>query len=262
MILQVKNLHVSLRTWGKKILALQGIEFSLKEGEILGIVGESGCGKSVTAKAIMGLLPNHAAKVEQGQILYLGKDLASLSEAEMRKVRGREIAMVFQDPMTSLNPTQRIGTQIVEGLLLHRPHLKKFAAEAKAIDLLSSVGIAQPEIRFRAYPHTLSGGMRQRAMIALAMACDPKILIADEPTTALDVTVQAQILELLKEIANTRKTSIILITHDLSVVARICDRVLVMHAGKIVEEAGVEELFAAPSHPYTQKLLQSIPRFE
>jgi oligopeptide transport system ATP-binding protein len=262
MILSVKNLHISLRTWGKKISALQGVEFHLKKGEILGIVGESGCGKSMTAKAIMGLLPLHAATVEQGEIIYLGKDLLSFSEAEMRSVRGREIAMVFQDPMTSLNPTKRVGNQITEGLLLHHPHLKKREAEARAINLLSSVGIAQPELRFRAYPHTLSGGMRQRAMIALAMACDPKILLADEPTTALDVTVQAQILELLKEIARTRNTSIILITHDLSVVARLCDRVLVMYAGKIVEEAEVEELFCNPSHPYTKKLLQSIPRID
>jgi len=262
MTLSVKNLHVSLRTWGKKVTALQGVEFDLKEGEILGIVGESGCGKSMTAKTIMRLLPPHAANIEHGQILYLGRDLLSLPESEMRRVRGREIGMIFQDPMTSLNPTKRIGPQIIEGLLLHHPHLKKHEAEAKAINLLGSVGIAQPEIRFRAYPHTLSGGMRQRAMIALAMACDPKILIADEPTTALDVTVQAQILELLKEIARTRKTSIILITHDLSVVARLCDRVLVMYAGKIVEEADVEELFCSPKHPYTQKLLQSIPRID
>jgi len=262
MTLSIKNLYVSLRTWGKKISALQGVEFDLKEGEILGIVGESGCGKSITAKTIMRLLPSHAAAVEQGKILYHGKDLLSLPESEMRSVRGREIAMIFQDPMTSLNPTKRIGSQIIEGLLLHHPHLGKKEAEVKAINLLSSVGIAQPELRFRAYPHTLSGGMRQRAMIALAMACDPKILLADEPTTALDVTVQAQILELLKEIARTRKTSIILITHDLSVVARLCDRVLVMYAGKIVEEADVEELFRSPSHPYTQKLLQSIPRID
>ena len=180
----------------------------------------------------------------------------------MRSVRGKEIAMIFQDPMTSLNPIKKIGLQIIEGLLLHRPEMNKADAKHRVIELLRSVGIAQPEERFRAYPHTLSGGMRQRAMIALAMACEPKILIADEPTTALDVTVQAQILELLKDFAKTCKMSVLLITHDLSVVAGLCDRVLVMYAGQIVEEASVDELFHNPRHPYTKRLLHSIPRID
>ncbi len=261
-LLQVEDLHVSFSIWGNLVYALRGVEFSLKEGEILGIVGESGCGKSVTAKAIMQLLPKHSCLIDSGKVLFRGQDLLELPEAMMRSVRGKEIAMIFQDPMTSLNPTKKIGAQIIEGILLHHPELTKDSVEGQTIELLRSVGIAQPEERFNAYPHTLSGGMRQRAMIALAMACNPKILIADEPTTALDVTVQAQILELLKEIAQTRKTSILLITHDLSVVAGFCDRVLVMYAGMVVEEADVEQLFASPRHPYTKRLLHSIPRID
>ncbi len=261
-ILDIKGLTVSFHTWGKPTYALRGIDLKLNRGEILGIVGESGCGKSVTAKAIMRLLPTHSSVIEGGTILYEEKDLLRLSEPAMRSVRGKEIAMIFQDPMTSLNPTKRIGAQIAEGLLLHHPELKKNEAEEKAIQLLHLVGIAQPEERCRAYPHTLSGGMRQRAMIALAMACGPKVIIADEPTTALDVTVQAQILGLLKDIASTNLTSIILITHDLSVVAGLCDRVLVMYAGKVVEEAMVDELFRNPRHPYTERLLYSIPRID
>ena len=263
MILQVIDLHVTFHTWGKPAYALRGIDFQMGEGEILAIVGESGCGKSVTAKSIMGLLPKHSSKIERGQIFYQeGRDLLKLSEAEMRSIRGKEIAMIFQDPMTSLNPIKKIGLQIIEGLLLHRPEMSKEEAKQRVIELLRSVGIAQPEERFNAYPHTLSGGMRQRAMIALAMACEPKILLADEPTTALDVTVQAQILELLKAFAKTYKTSILLITHDLSVVAGLCDRVLVMYAGQIVEEASVDELFHNPRHPYTKRLLHSIPRID
>ncbi len=262
MILEVDDLNVTFTTWGRPVYALRGIHFQIKQGEILAIVGESGCGKSVTAKAIMRLLPKHSSVIDKGRILYQNHDLLTLSEAAMRSVRGKEIAMIFQDPMTSLNPIKKIGLQIIEGLLLHHPEMKKSDAKSKVIELLRSVGIAQPEERFCAYPHTLSGGMRQRAMIALAMACEPKILIADEPTTALDVTVQAQILELLKEIANVRKTSILLITHDLSVVAGLCDRVLVMYAGQIVEEATVLELFKDPRHPYTKRLLHSIPRID
>ncbi|MBS3904146.1 MAG: ABC transporter ATP-binding protein [Simkania sp.] len=261
-ILSVENLAVSFTTWGTHTYALRGINFDLKEGEILGIVGESGCGKSVTAKSIMRLLPPHTGLIEHGQILYREQNLLNLPEPLMQAVRGKEIAMIFQDPLTSLNPTKRIGAQISESVFLHHPELRKSDIEAKVIELLRLVGIAHPEERLRAYPHTLSGGIRQRAMIALAMACDPKILLADEPTTALDVTTQAQILELLKHIAITQKTSIILITHDLSVVAGLCDRVLVMYAGKIVEEASVNELFYQPRHPYTQRLLHSIPRID
>jgi len=262
MILKVADLNVTFSTWKQPVYALRGVHFQINEGEILAIVGESGCGKSVTAKAIMRLLPKHSCLINHGQVLYQDRDLLTLSERAMRSIRGKEIAMIFQDPMTSLNPIKKIGLQIIEGLLLHHPEMKKSDAKNKVIDLLRSVGIAQPEERFSAYPHTLSGGMRQRAMIALAMACEPKILIADEPTTALDVTVQAQILELLKEIAHIRKTSILLITHDLSVVAGLCDRVLVMYAGQIIEEASVNELFNNPRHPYTKRLLHSIPRID
>jgi ABC-type dipeptide/oligopeptide/nickel transport system ATPase component len=257
IILSVKDLHVSFRVWNRKIPILRGVDFQLKSGEILGLVGESGSGKSITAKSVIRLLPQHIGTIERGEIIYNHKNILASSESEMRAIRGREIGMIFQDPMTGLNPTKRVGAQIIEGLLLHCPHLRKNMAERRAIDLLRMTGIAQPEFYFRAYPHTLSGGMRQRVMIALAMICEPKILLADEPTTALDVTVQAQILELLRDLVEIRKTSILLITHDLSLVARLCDRVLIISEGRIVEDADVEQLFYQPSHPYTQKLLSS-----
>lgn len=261
-LLQVNDLHVFFSIWGQKVHALRGITFTLRKGEILGIVGESGCGKSVAAKAIMRLLPSHCSSVPQGHIFYQGQDLLALSEIGMQRVRGRQIAMIFQDPMTSLNPTKSIGDQVMEGYRLHHPEINANEAKSHAIELLRQVGIPQPEERLTAYPHMFSGGMRQRAMIALAIASEPQILLADEPTTALDVTIQAQILDLLKKIAQEKGTSIILITHDLSVIASMCDRVAIMYAGKIVEEAPVDELFASPKHPYTRGLLHSIPRLD
>ncbi len=261
-LLRVCDLHVCFSIWGQKVHALRGINFSLRKGEILGIAGESGCGKSVAAKAIMRLLPSHCSTIPQGQIFYEGQDLLTLDETKMRRVRGRQIAMIFQDPMTSLNPTKPIGVQVMEGYRLHHPKTSDREARQNAIELLRQVGIPQPEERLSAYPHMFSGGMRQRAMIALAIASEPQILLADEPTTALDVTIQAQILALLKKIALEKGTSIILITHDLSVIASMCDRVAIMYAGKIVEEAPVDELFAEPRHPYTRGLLHSIPRLD
>ncbi len=258
-LLKVKNLHVKFRTMGGYLHAVRGIDFSLQEGETLGIVGESGCGKSATAKALLQLNPRHASEFS-GEVLYQEENLLSFSEKKMQRVRGKEIGMIFQDPMTSLNPTTKIGKQIMEGYLRHFPKTSRKEAREIAIETLGQVGIPHPEERFEAYPHTLSGGMRQRAMIALALACKPKILLADEPTTALDVTIQAQILDLLLDIQEKTKTSILLITHDLSVVAKMCARVIVMYAGQIVECASALELFSSPQHPYTQRLLAAIPR--
>ena len=260
MMLSVKNLHVSFRSQGKKIYAVQGVSFDQKEGEKLGIVGESGSGKSALVKAFIQLIPRETAQIDEGEVWFNGKNLAALSEHELQKVRGREIGMIFQDPMTSLNPTQKIGVQIGEGILRHFPSLSSSTVRKQVIDLLAKVGIPDPERRFSEFPHTLSGGLRQRILIAIALAAEPKLLIADEPTTALDVTVQAQILELMKQFETSRST--ILISHDLSVVAGFCDRILVMYAGKIVEDAPVEELFAHPKHPYTQKLLKALPRLD
>ncbi len=258
-LLEVRNLHVDFIHLKKPLHAVSGVDFSVKEGETLGIVGESGCGKSATAKAIVGLLPPRMVHL-QGEVLYGGNNLLTFSEKQMQGVRGKEIGMIFQDPMTSLNPTLKIGTQIMEGYRKHHPQVSRQAALNYAIEMLELVGIPQPDSRIEEYPHTLSGGMRQRVMIAVALACKPKLLIADEPTTALDVTIQAQILSLMQEIQKKMKTSIILITHDLSVIAGFCDRVLVMYAGKIVESAPVEDLFYKPKHPYTQRLLQAIPK--
>lgn len=258
-LLDVRNLHVKFHTLGGVLHAVRGIDFSLFEGETLGIVGESGCGKSATAKALMQLNPRHTSEL-CGEIVYDNHDLATYSEGKMQKIRGKEIGMIFQDPMTSLNPTTKVGVQIMEGYLRHFPSTSYKAARQIALETLHQVGIPHPEERFEAYPHTLSGGMRQRAMIAVALACKPKILLADEPTTALDVTIQAQILDLLQQIQQKTKTSILLITHDMSVVAKMCDRVIVMYAGKIVESANVEQLFASPKHPYTKRLLTAIPR--
>lgn len=233
-LLEVKDLRISFNTYSGEVQAVRGVSFDLEEGETLAIVGESGSGKSVTTSAIMGLLPKPQAIIKSGQILFQGEDLLKKSEKEMQKIRGKEISMVFQDPLSSLNPTMKIGNQIMEGLIKHQ-HMSRREAKEKAIELLDKVGIPYPEIRVNQYPHQFSGGMRQRVVIAIALACNPKILIADEPTTALDVTIQAQILDLMKEIQRETKTSIIFITHDLGVVANVADRVAVMYAGKIVE---------------------------
>ena len=260
-LLTVKGLQVFF-TANKQILqAVRGVNFSLFPGEILGIVGESGCGKSATAKALLQLFPSHSTKI-MGEALFNGLDLTKLTERQMREIRGKDIGMIFQDPITSLNPTLKIESQITEGYLRHHKGASKKDAKKRALELLELVGIPEPLLRLGQYPHTLSGGMRQRIMIALALASNPKLIIADEPTTALDVTIQAQILDLMKMIKEKMGTSMILITHDLSVVAGLCDRVLVMYGGKIVESAGVYELFSSPKHPYTERLLRSIPRLD
>lgn len=260
-LLSVRHLRVSFLLNKQKLQAVRDVSFDLYEQEILGIVGESGCGKSATAKAIVRLLPPTTSLI-QGEVLYNGQNLLALNERELQKIRGKEIGMIFQDPMSSLNPTMKIGRQIAESKLRHHPHLSQADARDSAIELLELAGISHAKELMDAYPHTLSGGMRQRVMIAVALAANPRLIIADEPTTALDVTIQAQILELLYTIKEKFGTSFILITHDLSVVAGFCSRVLVMYAGKIVEEAPVDALFANPSHPYTIGLLHAIPRID
>ena len=257
-ILEVKDLRINFKTYAGLVHAVRGVNFDLKEGETLAIVGESGSGKSVTSNALMKLIPQPPGIYESGQILFNGRDLVPLSDKEMSKVRGNEIAMIFQDPMTSLNPTMKVGRQITEVILQHKK-VSKADAKKRAIELLTQVGIPFPEKRYNQYPHEFSGGMRQRVVIAIALAADPKLLIADEPTTALDVTIQAQILELMKEIQKNSKTSIIFITHDLGVVANIADRVAVMYAGQIVEYGTVNDIFYNPKHPYTWGLLGSMP---
>ena len=238
--------------------AVQGVSFHLDRGELLGVVGESGCGKSITSLSIMRLVAP-PGKIVAGEILFEGRNLLGLSNEEMRDVRGNDIAMIFQDPMTSLNPVFTVGEQIAEALRLHR-HLSRKDARAAAVEAMREVAIPDPTLRADDYPHQLSGGMRQRVMIAMALACDPKVLIADEPTTALDVTIQAQVLELLNNLRRTRDLAVLLITHDLGVVAEVADRVAVMYTGKIVEESPVDELFARPKHPYTEGLLRSVPK--
>jgi len=257
-ILEVKDLRINFKTYAGLVRAVRGVNFDLKEGETLAIVGESGSGKSVTSNALMKLIPQPPGIYESGQILFNGRDLVPLTDKEMSKVRGNEIAMIFQDPMTSLNPTMKVGRQITEVILQHKK-VSKNEAKKRAIELLTQVGIPFPEKRYNQYPHEFSGGMRQRVVIAIALAADPKLLIADEPTTALDVTIQAQILELMKEIQKNSKTSIIFITHDLGVVANIADRVAVMYAGQIVEYGTVNDIFYNPKHPYTWGLLGSMP---
>ncbi|MDD1501165.1 MULTISPECIES: ABC transporter ATP-binding protein [Lysinibacillus] len=257
-ILEVKDLKINFKTYAGLVHAVRGVNFDLKEGETLAIVGESGSGKSVTSNALMKLIPQPPGIYESGQILFNGRDLVPLSDKEMSKIRGNEIAMIFQDPMTSLNPTMKVGRQITEVILQHKK-VSKADAKKRAIELLTQVGIPFPEKRYNQYPHEFSGGMRQRVVIAIALAADPKLLIADEPTTALDVTIQAQILELMKEIQKNSKTSIIFITHDLGVVANIADRVAVMYAGQIVEYGTVNDIFYNPKHPYTWGLLGSMP---
>ena len=259
-ILEVKDLNISFDTYAGQVHAIRGVNFDLKPGETLAIVGESGSGKSVTSRSIMRLLANNA-NVDSGEILFKGEDLIKKSEKQMQKIRGAEIAMIFQDPMTSLNPTQKIGKQIAEPILKHQD-VSKEEAYKKAEELLGLVGIPNPAKRMNQYPHQFSGGQRQRIVIAIALGCNPDILIADEPTTALDVTIQAQILELMKELQQKIKTSIIFITHDLGVVANVADRVAVMYAGKFVEVGTVDEIFYSPQHPYTWGLLSSMPTLE
>jgi len=258
-ILSVKNLTTSFETEQGWLKAVEQVSFDLYPGETLGIVGESGCGKSVTSKSIMRLLPDFGARLtSETQILYEDRDLSRLNEAEMREVRGNQIAMIFQDPMTALNPVFTVGWQIDEALKYHT-QLDTNQRQAKALEMLQLVEIPQPEQRLKEYPHQLSGGMRQRVMIAIALCCEPKILIADEPTTALDVTIQAQILNLMRSLQEKLNTALILVTHDLGVVAEICDRVLVMYAGEVVESADIESIFNSPKHPYTEALLKSLP---
>ena len=257
-VLEVKNLHVHFETYGGTVQAVRGVNFELNEGETLAIVGESGSGKSVTSKSLMGLIPRPNGKIVEGEILFENQDLAKLKEKDLQQIRGKDISMIFQDPMTSLNPTMKVGKQIMEVLMLHQK-LSKKEAKNRAIELLDLVGIPFPEKRVNQYPHQFSGGMRQRVVIAIALACNPKVLIADEPTTALDVTIQAQILELMKDIQKKMNTSIIFITHDLGVVANVADRVAVMYAGKIVEIGTVDDIFYNPKHPYTWGLIGSMP---
>lgn len=256
-LLSVKDLQVQFQTKKGINTAVDGISFSIGKGEILGIVGESGCGKSVSSMSILRLLGTNA-KISQGSIKLGDKELLSLSEDEMCKIRGNEIAMIFQDPMTALNPIMTIGDQLIEPLVIHQGYKKKDAWK-EAIEVLKKVGIAAPEKRMKEYPHQLSGGMRQRIMIAMAVSCAPKLLIADEPTTALDVTIQAQILELMLELREKLNTAIMLITHDMGVVAETADNILVLYAGKVVEYGSVKDIFNDPKHPYTQGLLSSIP---
>lgn len=260
-ILEVKDLSVSFQTYGGEVQAVRNVNFDLYKGETLAIVGESGSGKSVTTQTIMKLIPMPPGKIKNGQILFEGKDIVPLSDKQMEKVRGKEISMIFQDPMTSLNPTMKIGRQIMEGLIKHQ-NMSTSSAKERAIEMLRLVGIPMPERRVNQYPHEFSGGMRQRAMIAIALAANPKLLIADEPTTALDVTIQAQILELMKDLQSKMNTSIIFITHDLGVVANVADRVAVMYGGQIVETGTVDEIFYDPRHPYTWGLLASMPSLE
>ncbi len=258
-ILEIKDLCVEFRTAEGTVKAVNHLSYTLRKGEKLGIVGESGSGKSVSSLGIMRLIPNPPGQITGGSILYKGKDLTKASEKEMQKIRGNEISMIFQEPMTSLNPIIKCGKQIAESLILHRG-LDKKAAMEEAVRIMHAVGIANPQARAYEYPHQMSGGMRQRIMIAMALACDPQILIADEPTTALDVTIQAQILDLIREMNETKDTSILFITHDLGVVSELCDTVIVMYAGQLVEQASVKDLFADPKHPYSEGLLHAIPK--
>jgi oligopeptide/dipeptide ABC transporter ATP-binding protein len=259
-LLAVEDLKVQFRTERGIVYAVNGISFEISAGETLGIVGESGCGKSVTSLALLGILSRNG-RVTGGRALFEGRDLLAMKEEQLRGVRGKEIAMIFQDPMTSLNPVLTIGRQLREALETHFA-LNKEQALRRAAELLDQVGIPSPDLRLRDYPHQFSGGMRQRAMIAMALACEPKLLIADEPTTALDVTIQAQILELLKNLVAERDTALIMITHDLGVVAGMCSRVNVMYAGLFVETGTADRLFSQPRHPYTLGLLQSVPRLD
>jgi oligopeptide transport system ATP-binding protein len=261
-ILEVKDLRVSFHTYAGEVQAVRGISFYLKKGETLAVVGESGCGKTVTSKSLMRLIPEPPGEIKEGsKILFDGKDISKMSEKELRQLRGSDISMIFQDPMTSLNPTMTIGKQIAESLIIHRG-MSKTEAMNEAIKMLELVNIPDASTRAHQYPHEFSGGMRQRAMIAIALACNPKILIADEPTTALDVTIQAQIMELIADLQEKLGTAVILVTHDLGVVADVADRIQVMYAGQIIEHGTIDEIFKNPQHPYTWALLQSVPRLD
>ena len=260
-LLSVRDLRTQFFTREGVVHAVDGVSFDLEKGQTLGIVGESGCGKTVTALSIMGLIPKPPAKIVGGEVLFQGRDLTTLSERQLEDVRGSEIAMIFQDPMTSLNPTLTIGVQITETIRRHFDVSKK-EARRRATSLLDEVHISDAAARLDDYPHRLSGGMRQRVMIAIALSCEPELLIADEPTTALDVTVQAQVLDLLDELQASHGTAMILITHDMGVIAEAADHVLVMYAGQVVEQAGAEELFDRPEHPYTEALLGALPQIE
>ena len=257
-LLKIENLSVGIKTPAGKVQAVRDVSFELHPGEVLAIVGESGCGKSMLCKTIMKLLPK-SGKIESGKIIANGVDITNYSDRDMRKLRGKLFAFVFQDPMTALNPTIPIGKQIAEAILIHQPKLSKEAVYARVIELMELVGIRQPHERYKMYPYNFSGGMRQRTVMAIALAANPMILLADEPTTALDVTIQAQILDLLKEIQTKLGTSTILVSHDLGVVARAADRVAIMYAGKIVEIGTAEEIYYDPRHPYTWGLMQSLP---
>lgn len=260
-MIEIKNLHVQFSTYGGQVQAVRGVSFDLHKGETLAIVGESGCGKSVTSQSIMRLIPTPPGRITNGSILFKGQDLTKLSEKKMRDIRGADISMIFQDPMTALNPTLRVGEQIAENIMQHE-NISKERAKEKAFEMLELVGIPNPKERLKQYPHEFSGGMRQRIVIAMALICNPEVLIADEPTTALDVTIQAQILELFKDIQQKTDVSIVLITHDLGVVAQVADRVAVMYAGKIVEIGTRRDIFYTPQHPYTKGLLRSVPRLD
>jgi oligopeptide/dipeptide ABC transporter ATP-binding protein len=260
-LLDVRNLSTTFSTATGQVRAVDGVSWDIQEGETVALVGESGCGKSVSALSVMRLVAEPAGRIEGGEVLYKGRDLLKLSEEEMRGVRGREIAMVFQEPMTSLNPVLSIGRQLTEGLEIHL-QMKPREAQERAVELLAMVGIPDPARRLSQYPHHFSGGMRQRMMIAMALACNPSLILADEPTTALDVTIQAQILELMKDLARRLGVAMLIITHNLGVVARYADRVNVMYAGRIIERATAPELYTNPRHPYTLGLLRSVPRLD
>ena len=260
-VLEIVNLHTEFRTAAGTIRAVDGVSYAVRRGETLCVVGESGCGKSVTALSVLRLISSPPGRIAGGQVRFEGRDLLTLSEAEMEKIRGNDISMIFQEPMTSLNPLYTIGRQVSEAIALHQG-LSRRDAMVKAVAMLRRVAIPDPESRAASYPHQLSGGMRQRVMIAMALSCNPKVLIADEPTTALDVTIQAQILALIREQQKTLGTAVVLITHDMGVVAETADRVVVMYAGRKVEEASVTDLFERPAHPYTRGLLGSIPDIE
>lgn len=260
-ILEVKNMHTYFFTDNGVVKSVDGVDIELKEGSTLGIVGESGSGKSVTALSVMGLLMGTTGKVVEGQILLDGRDITNLSAEERRKIRGNQISMIFQEPMTSLNPVYPVGRQVREAILQHQK-ISKEEARKRVLEIFQAVGIPEPEKRYNSYPHQLSGGLRQRVMIGMAMVCRPKVMIADEPTTALDVTIEAQILQLMKKLCREQGTSIILITHNMGVVAEICDYVYVMYAGKVMEQAETFELFEHTEHPYTAGLLKSIPRLD
>ncbi len=260
-LLEVKNMHVSIHTDSGVIQAVRGVSFDLKESETLAIVGESGSGKSITNRAVMGLLPV-GGRIDEGEVILNGRDIAKFTEKEMNPIRGAEISMIFQDPLTSLNPTMKVGDQITEMLMLHKPEMTPEQRRNRALELLDMVGIPNPIERIDQYPHQFSGGMRQRVMISIALACEPQILIADEPTTALDVTIQAQILELMKKLQKKVNTSIIIITHNLGVVSSMADRVQVMYGGRFVESGLLDEVFYETKHPYTKGLLDSIPNMQ